>query len=51
MCEGEYDWCPDSMADGFCDDETNIADCLYDGGDCCGPDIDLTFCQECVCYE
>ena len=27
------------VGNGFCNDETNIADCNYDGGDCCGPDI------------
>ena len=23
------------IGDGFCNDETNNADCNYDGGDCC----------------
>ena len=23
------------VGDGFCNDETNIAECDYDGGDCC----------------
>ena len=30
------------VGNGFCNDETNNADCNYDGGDCCGPDI---FCK------
>ena len=34
---------------GYCNDETNNADCNYDGGDCClsSPNTDL--CSECVC--
>ena len=24
---------------GFCSNETNIAECDYDGGECCGPDV------------
>ena len=24
---------------GFCNNETNIAECVYDGGDCCGPAV------------
>ena len=27
------------VGNGFCNDETNNADCNYDGGECCGPDI------------
>ena len=30
---------PSLVKDGFCNDETNIAACNYDGGDCCGPDV------------
>jgi hypothetical protein len=26
---------PDYFGDGFCDDENNVAACLFDGGDCC----------------
>ena len=26
------------VENGFCNDDTNIAECNYDGGDCCGPD-------------
>ena len=39
------------VGDGACDDVTNIADCNYDGGDCCG---NLTYqgaCIECQCLE
>ena len=27
------------VGNGVCNDETNIAGCNYDGGDCCGPDV------------
>ena len=30
---------PPSVGNGFCDDDTNILECNFDGGDCCGPDI------------
>ena len=45
--------------DGFCNDETNIEGCMFDGLDCCGivddyfdytRDPITTFCEECVCY-
>ena len=26
--------------DGICDDENNHCGCDYDGGDCCGPDVE-----------
>ena len=42
---------PNNVGDGFCDDETNIASCLFEGGDCCGPDVVKVFCDECACLE
>ena len=35
--------------DGFCNDITNNQDCNYDGGDCCGPDVNTQYCTECQC--
>ena len=35
--------------DGFCDDSNNKDICNYDGGDCCGVDVEKRFCQECAC--
>ena len=40
-----------SIGDGYCDDESNIEGCLFDRGDCCGPNINLDFCTECICYD
>ena len=34
----------------FCDDETNIAACYYDGGDCCGHNVNVDHCSECNCF-
>ena len=43
--------CVDSqkVGDGYCDDETNIAECSYDGGDCCGLNVNRKFCRTCKC--
>ena len=41
----------DLPGDGYCDDETNIGECNYDGGDCCGPNIVTKFCTDCQCLE
>ena len=35
--------------DGFCDDMTNIAECEYDGGDCCGDNVNTLYCISCFC--
>ena len=37
------------IEDGFCNDETNNADCNYDGGDCCGTCTSMSQCTECAC--
>ena len=34
----------------FCNDETNTADCNYDGGDCCGYNMNSEYCSQCECY-
>ena len=43
--------CADSGAgDGFCDDEYNHIDCNFDGGDCCGSNVDASLCYICLCH-
>ena len=37
------------VGDGVCNDETNIAECGYDGLDCCGSNVDIDHCTECAC--
>ncbi len=39
------------IGDGVCDELTNIARCLYDGGDCCKPDKSTPLCQVCTCRK
>ncbi len=39
------------LQDGYCDDITNIPECLYDGGDCCCKDFDFSYCSECHCIS
>ena len=36
---------------GFCNDETNNLNCNYDGGDCCGYNINSEHCTECNCFH
>ena len=42
---------PSWIGDGYCDDETNNAGCHFDGGDCCGSNINTEWCAECNCLE
>merc|ERR1711894_550859 len=34
---------PEWQGDGYCDDENNNSECAWDGGDCCGSDVDTSF--------
>ena len=36
------------IGDGFCNDETNNADCNHDGGDCC-VNVNKDVCSDCDC--
>ena len=38
------------VGNGFCNDETNNADCNYDGGDCCVVNPNTIACSECGCH-
>ena len=39
------------VGNGHCNDEANDADCVYDGGDCCGPCANTDQCSDCVCHD
>ena len=39
------------VGDGFCNDETNNADCNYDDGDCCLYNVNTNHCSDCECYH
>ena len=38
---------PSWSGDGYCDDIINILDCSFDGGDCCGSNVNTQYCTEC----
>ena len=42
---------PQWHGDTICDDENNNEACFFDGGDCCGSDVNTQYCSECLCYE
>jgi hypothetical protein len=51
-CATTINDCPFSAnkyADGFCDDEMNIAECGFDGQDCCKDVLLDYFCFTCAC--
>ena len=45
-CENE-NW----IGDGYCDDVTNNEECQWDGGDCCGNNVNTQYCQVCACLD
>ena len=40
---------PTWVGDGYCDDESNTAECSYDGGDCCISNSVMWYCEVCEC--
>ena len=36
--------------DGYCDDKNNNKACFFDGGDCCGSNVNTDDCTECHCH-
>ena len=42
---------PGWVGDGYCDDVTNNMACNYDGGDCCGDNVNTNYCSECQCMD
>lgn len=54
VCYEDWNNCAtplDLIGNGICNDESNNADCFYDGGDCCGVCTNTDSCSECVCHE
>ena len=39
------------IGDDYCDDINNNIDCNFDGGDCCGANVNTYYCDECLCLE
>ena len=46
-CSGNPSW----IGDNYCDDVNNNPGCVYDGGDCCGPNVNTQYCTVCQCLE
>jgi len=42
---------PKYQGDDHCDDGNNKASCDWDGGDCCGPDVNTKYCTDCLCLD
>jgi len=49
--EGSNCLFPQWFGDNYCDDENNNSECNFDGGDCCGDDVNTMYCSECACFE
>ena len=39
------------IANGICEDDVNVEECDYDGGDCCSQDSNINFCDDCLCIQ
>ena len=39
------------VQDGYCDDDNNIQECNFDGGDCCLEEVLEDYCSICACLE
>ena len=48
VCTGNF---PGNIGEGSCEDDLNNQGCLFDGGDCCGSNVDTTYCLKCICIE
>ena len=46
-CSNFTEW----ALDFHCDDVTNTPECNFDGGACCGENVDKDFCIDCECKE
>ena len=48
-----YDICgsPTWKADNYCDDQNNNCGCDWDGGDCCGSNVNTNYCSACECLD
>jgi len=44
---GNQNW----KGDNYCDDENNNSGCEWDGGDCCGDNVNTQYCKECACLD
>ena len=40
-----------NIGNGNCQDKLNTQECAWDGGDCCGDNVNTLFCSACECLE
>ena len=50
ISKSAFEWCVGLVGNGYCNDEANIVECNYDGGDCCGVCGNKDYCVECLCH-
>ena len=44
-------WGSKHIGNGICSDVLNNPECDYDGGDCCGSNVNTNWCSKCICFE
>ena len=42
---------PSRFGDNYCDDDNNNEECGWDGGDCCGDNVNTQYCSACECLD
>ena len=42
---------PPRFGDNYCDDDNNNEECGWDGGDCCGDNVNTQYCSACECLD
>ena len=42
---------PSWKGDDYCDDQNNNCGCDWDGGDCCGSNVNTNYCSVCECLD
>merc|ERR1739836_314685 len=42
---------PQWFGDNYCDDDNNNEECGWDGGDCCGDNVNTQYCSACECLD
>ena len=42
---------PEWFGDNYCDDDNNNEECGWDGGDCCGDNVNTQYCTACECLD
>ena len=49
--DDEYNWQHKVIGDGYCHDLNNNEEFEWDGGDCCGINVDTSYCTVCKCLK